>query len=58
LQQWYDARQLELRALSNLQASNHETQMLIINNTRPSGHVEYNPSTGCYDRYVPYPSWR
>jgi hypothetical protein len=58
LQQWNDARQLELRALSNLQASNHETQMFIINNILPSGHVEYNPSTGRYDRYVPNPSRR
>jgi hypothetical protein len=58
LQQWNDARQLEIRALSNLQASHHETMMLIIDNIRPSGRYEYNPSTGRYDRYVPYPSRR
>jgi hypothetical protein len=54
LQQWNDARQLQLRALSNLQASHHETVMLIIDNMRPSGRYEYNPVTGRYDRYVPY----
>jgi hypothetical protein len=54
LQQWNDARQLQIRALSNLQASHHETMMLIIDNIRPSGRYEYNPATGRYDRYVPY----
>jgi hypothetical protein len=58
LQQWNDARQLQLRALSNLQASHHETMMLIIANMRPSGRYEYNPSTGRYDRYVPDPPRR
>jgi hypothetical protein len=58
LQQRNDARQLELRALSDLQASHHETMMLIIDNIRPSGRYEYNPTTGRYDRYVPYPSRR
>jgi hypothetical protein len=58
LQQYNDARQLEIRALSNLQASHHETMMLIIDNIRPSGRYEYNPATGLYDRYVPYPSRR
>ena len=58
LRQWNDARQLEIRALSNLQASHHETMMMIIDNLRPSGRYEYNPVTGRYDRYVPYPSRR
>jgi hypothetical protein len=58
LQQWHDARQLEIRALSNLQASHHETMMVIIDNIRPSGRYEYNPATGRYDRYVPYPPRR
>src|SRR6516165_4335424 len=58
LQQGNDARQLQLRALSNLQASHHETMMLIIDNIRPSGRYEYNPATGRYDRYVPYPPRR
>jgi hypothetical protein len=58
LQQWDDARQLQIRALSNLQASHHETTTLIIDNVRPSGRYEYNPATGRYDRYMPYPSRR
>jgi hypothetical protein len=36
LQQLNDARQLQIRALSNIQASNHELQMLIIDNIRPT----------------------
>ncbi|HEY8503559.1 MAG TPA: hypothetical protein VIL46_03185, partial [Gemmataceae bacterium] len=52
-QQWNDARQAEIRALSNIQAKHHETMMQIINNIRPTGRYEYNPSTGRYDRYVP-----
>ena len=31
----------------------HETQMEIIRNMAPSGHYEYDPATGGYDRYVP-----
>ena len=58
LQQWNDARQAQLRALSDLQASHHETMMLIIDNIRPSGRYEYNPATGRYGRYVPYPPRR
>jgi hypothetical protein len=58
LQQWSDARQLQIRALSNLRASHHETMMLIIDNMRPSGRYEYNPATGRYDRYVPNPPRR
>ena len=58
LQQLNDARQLEIRALSNLQASHHETMMMIIDNLRPSGRYEYNPVTGHYDRYVPNASRR
>jgi hypothetical protein len=54
LQQWNDARRQEIRALSNLQAGHHENMMLIIDNIRPSGRYEYNPSTGRHDRYVPY----
>ena len=50
LQQLNDARQLQIRALSNLQASHHETMMLIIDNMRPSGRYEHNPATGRYDR--------
>lgn len=33
----------------------HEVQMQIIHNLAPSGHYEYNPATGQYDRYVPGP---
>jgi hypothetical protein len=58
LQQWNDARRLQIRALSNLGASHHETMMLIIDNMRPSGRYEYNAATGRYDRYVPYPPRR
>jgi len=53
LQQWNDARQLQTRALSNIQANHHETMKLIIANMRPSGRYVYNPATGRYDRYVP-----
>jgi hypothetical protein len=53
LQQYNDATQLQIRALSNLQASHHETMMMIIRNMRPTGRYEYNPSTGRYDRFVP-----
>jgi hypothetical protein len=55
LEQWNEAQQLQLRALSDLQAKHHETMMLIINNLRPSGRFEYNPATGRYDRYAPDP---
>jgi hypothetical protein len=54
LQQRYDARQLELLAINNIRAQGHETNMRIIDNLRPSGRYEYNPTTGHYDRYVPY----
>jgi hypothetical protein len=53
-QQAFDARQLQILALSNIQAAGHETNMRIIDNIRPSGRYEYNPATGSYDRYVPY----
>jgi hypothetical protein len=53
LQQWHDAQQLQIRALSNAQAKHHETMMIIINNLRPTGRYEYNPATGHYDRWVP-----
>jgi hypothetical protein len=52
LQQWNDARNLQIRAISNAQARHHETMMHIINNMRPTGRYEYNPATGRYDRYV------
>jgi hypothetical protein len=52
LQQWNDARQAEIRGLSNLQAKHHETVMTIIGNLRPTGRNVYNPSTGRYDRWV------
>jgi hypothetical protein len=58
LQQWDDARRQQIRALSDLQASHHSTMMLIIDNMRPSGRYEYNPATGRYDCYVPYPPRR
>jgi hypothetical protein len=58
VQQWDDARQQQIRALSDLQASHHETMMRIIDNMRPSGRYEYNPATGRNDRYVPYPPRR
>jgi hypothetical protein len=51
LQQWNDARQAEIRAMSNAQARHHETMMLIIHNLRPTWRLEYNPATGKYDRY-------
>ena len=54
LQQAFDARQLQILALSNIHAARHETNMRIIDNIRPSGRYEYNPATGRYDRYVPY----
>jgi hypothetical protein len=47
-----DARQEQIRALSNLQAEHHELMKVIINNMRPSGRYVYNPSTGRYDRWV------
>lgn len=53
LQMWNDARQAQLRHMSNAQAKHHETMMIIINNLRPTGRYEYNPSTGRYDRWVP-----
>ena len=52
LQQWNDARQQQVRSLSNLQAQHHETMMVIIGNLRPTWRPVYNPSTGKYDRYV------
>src|SRR5262245_17228242 len=51
LQQWHDARQADIRAMSNSQAKHHETMMIIINNMRPTWRLEYNPATGRYDRY-------
>src|SRR5262249_12531387 len=54
LQQAFDARQLQILALSNIQAAAHETNMRIIDNIRPTVRYEYNPATGRYDRYVPY----
>lgn len=53
LQIWNDARQAQIRHMSNAQAKHHETMMIIINNLRPTGRYEYNPSTGRYDRWVP-----
>ena len=52
LQQWNDARQQQVRALSNLQARHHELMMQIIANMRPSGRYVYNPASGRYDRWV------
>ncbi|HVK14330.1 MAG TPA: hypothetical protein VM597_36655 [Gemmataceae bacterium] len=52
LQQWNDARQQQIGALSNLQARHHELMMQIIANMRPSGRYVYNPSSGKYDRWV------
>ena len=52
LQQRNNAQQVQIRALSNLQAQHHETMMLIIANIRPSGRYVYNPSSGRYDRWV------
>ena len=54
LQRAFDARQLEVLAISNARAKGHETNMRIIDNIRPSGRYEYNPATGRYDRYVSY----
>lgn len=54
LQQAFDARQLEILTMSNIRAKAHEVNMQIIRNIGPSGRYEYNPSTGRYDRYVPY----
>jgi hypothetical protein len=53
LQIWNDAQQAQLRHMSNAQAKHHETMMIIINNLRPTGRYEFNPSTGRYDRWVP-----
>src|SRR5215218_9455163 len=52
LHQGNDARQAQIRALSNLQAKHHETIMAIIGNMRPTGRYVYNPSSGRYDRFV------
>jgi hypothetical protein len=52
LQQWNDAQQAQIRALSNLQAQHHELTMIVIGNLRPTGRYVYNPSTGRYDRWV------
>lgn len=54
LQQAFDARQLQILAISNIRAKGHELNMQIIRNFGPTGRYEYNPSTGRYDRYVPY----
>jgi hypothetical protein len=54
LQQAFDARQLEILTISNIRAKAHEVNMQIIRNIGPSGRYEYNPSTGRYDRWVPY----
>jgi hypothetical protein len=53
LQMWNDARQTQVRHMSNAQAKHHETMMIIINNLRPTGRYVYNPSTGRYDRWEP-----
>ncbi len=53
LQMWNDARQAQIRHMSNAQAKHHETMMIIINNLRPTGRMVYNPSTGKYDRWEP-----
>jgi hypothetical protein len=53
LQMWYDARQAQIRHMSNAQAKHHETMMIIINNLRPTGRMVYNPTTGRYDRWEP-----
>lgn len=53
LQMWNDARQTQIRHMSNAQAKHHETMMIIINNLRPTGRMVYNPSTGRYDRWEP-----
>jgi hypothetical protein len=58
VQQWDEARQQQIRALTDLQASHHETVMRIIDNMRPSGRYEYDPVTGRNDRYVPRPPRR
>jgi hypothetical protein len=54
LQQAFDARQLQILAISNIRAKGHELNMQIIRNFGPTGRYEYNPATGRYDRYVPY----
>jgi hypothetical protein len=53
LQQAHDANMAQILALSNISANGHEVNMMIINNMRPAGRYEYNPSTGRYDRFVP-----
>jgi hypothetical protein len=50
----HEARMQTLRAMSDAQAKHHELMMQIIRNLN-SGHYEYNPATGRYDRYVPKP---
>jgi hypothetical protein len=54
LKLWNDARQLEILGISDAAAKGHETNMRIIDIYRSSGRYEYNPTTGRYDRYVPY----
>jgi hypothetical protein len=49
----YDNEQRTFQILSDIQRRKHETAMTIIRNMAPSGHYEYNPTTGRYDRYVP-----
>lgn len=44
-----------MRMMAGAQREHHETMMLIIRNIGPTGRYEYNPATGRYDRYVPYP---
>jgi hypothetical protein len=50
----YDNQLQTIRALSNIRANGHEVNMQIIRNMGPSGRYKYNPSTGRYDRWVPY----
>jgi hypothetical protein len=54
LQQAFDSQQQLILAISNIRAKGHELNMQIIRNFGPTGRYEYNPSTGRYDRYVPY----
>ena len=54
LQQAFDAQQLQILAISNIRTKSHELNMQIIRNIAPSGRYDYNPSTGKYDRWVPY----
>ena len=44
---------ITIHEINRLQLEHHELMKEIIRNIAPSGHYEFNPATGRYDRYVP-----